>query len=243
MNAQAVRTQLGADFDYDLVWDAWDDMRAYGPMGRHTRRLVWTQVKKLAFRSVLDVGCGQGSPLEEIAKQRPEVELAGVDLSARAVEMARLRMPQGRFDVLDITTESLDRQFDLLVCTDVVEHIPDDRAAFRNMRKMTRRWCLVGTMQGHMRPWEARVGHVRNYAPGELAAKMEEAGFKIRHHIDWGFPFYSPLYRSILPFMPPTATQGKFGPGRRLISEAMYYLFLLNASRFGDYVFCLGEAV
>jgi SAM-dependent methyltransferase len=233
--------KLGAELDYDEGWGQWDDMKQYGPMSRHTRRLIWSLIGNLKFRSVLDVGCGQGSPLEEVARRRPGVELAGVDFSPRAVELARERMPNATFSVLDLTQGALDRKFDLIICTDVLEHIPDDRAALRNMRAMCNRWCLVSTIQGRMRDYELHMGHVRNYKRGEVRAKMEEAGFVVRRQIDWGFPLYSPLYREALRWFPPSATTGSFGPGRKLLSQALYYAFMLNASRLGDYVFCLGE--
>lgn len=235
------KNRLGADLDYDEGWDQWDDMKQYGPMSRHTRRLIWSLIGNLRFQSVLDVGCGQGSPLEEVARRRPGVELAGVDFSPRAVELARLRMPQATFSVLDLTKESLDKKFDLIICTDVLEHIPDDLAALRHMREMCGRWCLISTIQGRMRDYEVHVGHVRNYKRGELKAKIEASGFVVRRQIDWGFPFYSPLYRDILRFFPPSATTGQFGTSRKLLSNALYYTFMANASKFGDYVFCLAE--
>jgi SAM-dependent methyltransferase len=233
--------KLGAELDYDEGWDQWDDMKRYGPMSRHTRRLIWSFIGKLRYNSVLDVGCGQGSPLEEIAHRRPGVELAGVDFSPRAVELARLRMPNAIFSVLDLTKETLDKKYDLIICTDVLEHIPDDLAALRNMREMCGRWCLVSTIQGRMRDYELHMGHVRNYRRGELRAKIEDAGFVVRRQVDWGFPLYSPLYREVLRYFPPSATTGKFGFKRRAFSLALYYLFLLNASKLGDYVFCLAE--
>lgn len=239
MVANNVETEL---LDYDTVWDDWDDMKKYGPMSRHTRRLTWNFISKLKFRSVLDVGCGQGSPLEEIAVRRPGVELYGVDISQRAVELAAVRMPKAHFSVLDLTKEALPRKFDLIICNDVVEHIPDDRAALRNMRAMCNRWCLVSTIQGHMRNYDKDVGHVRNYRRGELRAKIEDAGFVVRRQIDWGFPLYSPLYREVLDFFPPSATQGKFGLKRKLFAHALYYTFMLNAPKFGDYVMILAEA-
>jgi trans-aconitate methyltransferase len=170
------------------------------------------------------------------------VELAGVDISERAVQLARQRLPRATFSVLDLTREHLNRTFDLIVCSDVVEHIEDHRSALRNMRAMTGRWCLVATLQGRMRSFEPEMGHVRNYRRGELASLMREAGFRIVRQAEWGFPLYSPLYRDLLERVPPGATTGQFGPGRIVLSRLLYYAFFLNTYRFGDYVFCLGAA-
>ncbi len=229
-----------ATFSYDTAWDTWDDMRRHGPMSRHTRRLIWKLIADLEFRSVLDVGCGQGSLLEELARRRPGVELAGVDISARAVELANRRLPDASFSVLDLTKGALDRRFDLVICSDVLEHIEDDRAALHNMRKMTGRWCLVATLQGRMREFERRrVGHVRNYRRGELREKMEEAGFVVQRQMNWEFPLYSPVYRDLLERTPPSATTGSFGLGRRVLSSLLFFAFYANTPWFGDYLFCL----
>ena len=93
-----------------------------------------------------------------------------------------------------------------------------------------------------MRDYEKHVGHVRNYRRGELRAKVEAAGFKVHRQLDWGFPLYSPFYREVLRFFPPSATTGKFDLKRRVLSSILYFLFMANASKFGDYVFVLAEA-
>ena len=232
----------GTNVDYDLAWSAWDDMKQFGPMSRHTRRLIWRMVAGLRFSSVLDVGCGQGSPLQDLARRRSDLELCGVDFSREAVELARRRMPDASFEVLDLTQAHLSRCFDLVVCTDVLEHIPDDRAALGHMRAMCGRWCLVASIQGQMRPSEVRVGHVRNYQRGELRSKMQEAGFEVVREIEWGWPLYSPFYRDLLEHLPAETTTGSYGVVRRTLAWGLYWLFMLNREDRGDYVFCLGRA-
>jgi SAM-dependent methyltransferase len=230
-----------ARFNYDVAWQRWDDMKRFGPTSRHTRRLILNLIANLEFASVLDVGCGQGSPLEALAESRPGIELAGIDISVQAVELAKHRLPGATFSALDLTKGSLDRKFDLIVCSDVLEHIEDDVAALANMRKMASRWCVISTLQGRMRKFEREVGHVRNYRRGELTSKIEAAGFVIRRQLNWGFPFFSPLYRDILDRVPQGATTGHFGLRRRLLSNALYAIFYANATWVGDYVICLAE--
>ena len=66
------------------------------------------------------------------------------------------------------------------------------------MAAMTRRYLFVSTIQGRMRPSEVAIGHVRNYSAIELRAKLERAGLEVLGLSGWGFPFYSPLYRSLV---------------------------------------------
>lgn len=230
-------------FDYDTGWDTkWDDMKKYGPMSRHVRRIIRKLIRPLTFRSVMDVGCGQGSLLLELMREFPDLEPNGTDISTAAVELARKKVPRGEFHVIDLVTDHVDRRFDLVICSEVVEHIEDDVSAMRNLHAMTGGHLLINTVQGRMRSFEAgEVGHVRNYARGELAGKLESVGFEVVRTVDWGFPFYSPLYRDFLEFTGSKGTTGEFGAGRRFAAAALYYLFHLNLPVWGDEIFILAR--
>ena len=225
---------------YEEGWHSkWDDMKTYGPFSRHLRRIIKEMIRPLEFTSVLDVGCGQGSFLQELQSEFPNIEPYGIDISSSAVEMARKRVAGGRFCVLDITDKFLDDKCDLVVCSEVLEHIPDDVSALHNLRKMACKYLLVSTPQGRMRQFERQVGHVRNYAPGELVNKIESSGFTVLSVVEWGFPFYSPLYRNFLDLTGSKGTTGEFGPFRKLIAKLIYVLFSLNSSKRGDEIFVL----
>lgn len=229
---------------YDEGWQSkWDDMKKHGPFSRHLRRIVKQIIRPLNFESVLDVGCGQGSLLQELQAEFPRIKPYGIDLSASAVELARRRVPAGRFRVMNITEKSFEEKYDLVICSEVLEHILDDITALQNLRRMTRRYLLISTPQGRMRRFEKQYGHVRNYAPGELVKKLEGEGFMILSVLEWGFPFYSPLYRDFLEATGSKGTTGEFGAMRKLVSHAIYCLFLLNSSRRGDEIFVLAQPV
>ncbi|MGE5215322.1 MAG: class I SAM-dependent methyltransferase [Nitrospirota bacterium] len=225
---------------YEEGWQfKWDDMKKYGPFSRHLRRIIKNMIRPLNFKSVLDVGCGQGSFLQELQSEFPNIKPYGIDISSSAVQLARSRLPGGRFWVMDITDDSLDQQCDLVVCSEVLEHIPDDIGALQNLRKVTGKYLLISTPQGRMRRFETQVGHVRNYASGELVSKVEAAGFAVLSVVEWGFPFYSPLYRNLLDLIGSKGTTGEFGSFRKLIAKLIYLLFSLNSSRRGDEIFVL----
>jgi trans-aconitate 2-methyltransferase len=101
-------------------------------MGRRVRfRHVARAVEGLAPRSVLDAGCGDGRFTAWLAAHFPAAEVTGIDSEADLVAGARSRHPGLDLHVGEIGTSALDgREFDLIVCTDVLEHIPDDAAAF-----------------------------------------------------------------------------------------------------------------
>lgn len=229
--------------EYDHKWDTkWDDMKKYGPFSRHIRRNIFQLINPLAFETVLDVGCGQGSLLVEIKSKFPHIKPFGTDISRSALDLAGQRVPDGRFWLLDAAEKQLDQKFDLVICSEVLEHIPDDLAALRNLAHMTGKYLVISTIQGRMRRFEAgEVGHVRNYAYGELVQKVEQSGLRVKKVVEWGFPFYSPLYRNSLELTGSKGTTGEFGPTRKLIANLLYYLFMLNSSKRGDEIFILAE--
>lgn len=230
-------------FDYDQRWEReWDDMKRYGPMSRHVRRIITEMIGRLSFESVLDVGCGQGSFLEELLLEFPKAKAHGCDVSATAVELARARIPIGQFWILDVEKDALDGKFDLVVCSDVLEHIPDDVSALRNLARMTGKNLIISTVQGRTRRFEIdQMGHVRSYGREELLHRLGEAGLISVRVVEWGFPFYSPLYRGFLELVKGKGTTGAFGPSRKLVASVLYYLFMLNSSKRGDEIFVLAE--
>ncbi len=135
----------------------------------------------------------------------------------------------------------MSQRFDLIFSSDVVEHVNDDQIMINNMFKICNKYCLIATVQGRMREFEKDIGHVRNYKLGELAEKMQRAGFEDVKVLEWGWPLYSPLYRNLLNFLPSSATSGKFSLSKKIISHLLYYLFLLNSSKKGDLVIVLGK--
>lgn len=229
--------------DYDRLWASkWGDMQRYGPVHRHERRLMLGMLRGLEIGSMLEAGCGQGVVLERLGAALGVKELWGVDASGGAVEEARRRVPGARFEVLDIEKSKLDRGFDLVVCSNVVEHLEEDVRALEHLRGMSRRWCLITTLQGRMRAFEAGLGHVRNYAPGELRAKCGKAGLEVVRELNWGFPFFSPVYRSLLDTAGiERASEGRYGLSRRAVCSLLHALFLLNSSSRGDVLMILAK--
>lgn len=218
-------------------------MRKFGPTARHTRRIVLEVIKDLAFDSVLDVGCGTGTLLEDVRDRHPHVALFGSDFSPLATEITARNLPGAETAVLDLVEGPLPRRFDLVLCTDVVEHIEDDQTAINSIAAMTGKYALISTLQGRMRPVEKNVGHVRNYAYGELQAKVEKAGLKVIRVVEWGFPLYSPLYRNLLNFLGGAGTEGEMGPFRKMVAVCLYHLFRLNMWTRGDVIYVLAQRV
>jgi cyclopropane fatty-acyl-phospholipid synthase-like methyltransferase len=92
-------------------------------------------LKEIPFKSLIDVGCGDGRFCSEAAKRFPGRHICGVDISERAVSLACALNPGVEFfagDIIDPAFKNLKEirgGFDLAVSVEVLEHIKPAEAS------------------------------------------------------------------------------------------------------------------
>jgi SAM-dependent methyltransferase len=153
---------------------------------RGRRRILRTQLDRLpptAGRALLDVGCGSGRTLDELAGYGIAT---GVDLSEDAIRCARER---GHANVLRAAAEKLpftDATFDVVTCLDVLEHTFDDRPALRELRRVTRPGGqLILTVPAYPALWsrhDERNLHRRRYTVAALRDAATAGGWDVVRH-------------------------------------------------------------
>lgn len=145
---------------------------------------------------VLDVGCGNGFTCGEFAKLGCRV--VGVDMSHSGIALARKTFPNCRFETISASVDFLatlgEAPFDLIISTEVVEHLYDPRAyvrsCFKALRPGGRFVCttpyhgyfknvaltVAGKWDFHMNPlWDC--GHIKFWSRATLTRLLTEAGF------------------------------------------------------------------
>jgi 2-polyprenyl-3-methyl-5-hydroxy-6-metoxy-1,4-benzoquinol methylase len=126
----------------------------YGSVNPVVRRLMARFVRdaaelleRAAPASLLDVGCGEGVLTARWAAQLDPAPVVGVDLddpSLRGLWAQRTGRANLRFEAM--SAESLqfgDGAFELVAATEVLEHLPDPRAALEQMARVASHWLLV----------------------------------------------------------------------------------------------------
>jgi SAM-dependent methyltransferase len=94
-------------------------------------QLVLEQINSYSFDSLIDVGCGDGRFLRELATEYPSVDTLGIDYSERSIAMARGMNPDLNYKVINLISEDINKKFDIATCIEVLEHIsPDDISTF-----------------------------------------------------------------------------------------------------------------
>ena len=140
---------------YDWV-DVTDNLR--GPEAffhKNRERVVKQLVRRFAVKGapILDAGCGTGLNLRHLPPGS-----VGLDINPRNVALLTRRLPQHR--IVEGNVEAMpfpDESFGTVVCTEVLEHVPDAAAALREIRRVLRKGgVLVGSVPALSAIWRLR---------------------------------------------------------------------------------------
>lgn len=218
----------------------WNDFFIHNPASRKRREILAALVESLAFDSVLDVGCGDGS-LAVYLKEKFKKRVSGLEYDS---DRPRLADAMDAYYNMNIAEARPDAVFDLVIATEVLEHIPDDDAALANIRAVCGKHLAITVPAGPIRRTDAHMGHMRHYTLDELSHKVEAAGFRVRRVFAWGYPFHT-LYKWAQDRMPGAMIEG-FGSGNygflaKALCSLLYVLFAFNLYSSGCQLFLLAE--
>ena len=153
---------------------------------------------------VLDLGCGGGRHAFEVLRRGADVvafdmdqsELDSVAAMFVAMDKAGEVPPEASGETVQGTALEMpfeDGSFDRVIAAEVLEHIPDDMAAMREIFRVLKpggtaaitvpsflpeRICWALDEDYHTAPG----GHIRIYTLAELSAKLKSTGFRIGPH-------------------------------------------------------------
>jgi ubiquinone/menaquinone biosynthesis C-methylase UbiE len=144
---------------------------------------------------VIDVGCGDGRHLRAASERG--CQAVGVDYSvAQLRETRRAISATGSPRAVDVVAADAAHlpfrgtTFDAAICTETLEHLPDDAAAAREIARVLADGApLLGAVPSHLTErvfWalsrgyrDTPGGHVRIYTPGQLITTLRDAGLRI----------------------------------------------------------------
>jgi SAM-dependent methyltransferase len=162
------------DRDYELQTHGAEDRHWWYRGRRKVLDGILAGLGLPANARILDAGCGSGRNMVELAHFGT---VTGVELSQTSVALARAR------DVGEVIAGSAlempfaDDSFDLAVTLDVIEHLEDDLAALRELR---RGGALLVTVPAYQWLWSGHDEinhHHRRYTRRSLQRVAQQAGW------------------------------------------------------------------
>jgi ubiquinone/menaquinone biosynthesis C-methylase UbiE len=172
---------------YDWV-DVADNLRGLEAFFHRNRaRVVRRMVARYAnpAAAILDAGCGTGLNLRHLPAGS-----TGIDINPRNVAVLRRRLPD--HTIVEGDVEALpfaDGSFGTILCTEVIEHIPDPSAALAEYRRVLQPGgVLIGSVPARSAVWKLRFlsstcphsePFHNEYLPHEVRAMLE--GWDVEH--------------------------------------------------------------
>lgn len=147
--------------------------------------------------SILDIGCSSGMLLNELAGIGfNKDKLYGIDISPDAVQQSKENGVQNSF-LMDAGSIDLNRKFDILIASDCLEHLENDKEALGNWRKILNRdGQLIVFVPAFMALWnehDVANMHYRRYTRKALKKKLIESGFEVNDSSYWNFFLFPPI--------------------------------------------------
>jgi SAM-dependent methyltransferase len=156
------------------------------------RKLIQLIPEDFVVTNILEVGCAFGVLLNMLADRIHITKRTGIDISGKNIETAKRLYPDCNFilgtldDYVNVSANRMqNREHDLVVLSDIVEHIPDDLDFMKRVSETTSyvllnlplEKCFINRNRqyGEKDP----SGHLRSYNKDQAIRLIQMAGFEI----------------------------------------------------------------
>lgn len=167
------------DRDYELQTHQAEDRHWWYRGRRKVLDGVIEDLRLPARAEILDAGCGSGRNMIDLARHGT---VTGVELSRTSVELARERASGEVIEGSVLEMPFTVGRFDLAASLDVIEHLEDDLAALRELRRVVKPGgTLLVTVPAYQWLWSGHDvvnHHYRRYTRRSLQRVGEQAGWQ-----------------------------------------------------------------
>lgn len=158
-------------------------------------------IKDLELNSILDVGCGEGFTLNKLSNEGIGKNLEGVDFLQTAIDLGKkahpkLTLKQGNIYDLEYKNDS----FDLVMATEVLEHLDDPRKGLKELIRVSKKYILLSVpnepffiganfLRGkNLKRWGNDIEHIQHWNSIGFKKFVKKEGLRIvssRYPFPW----------------------------------------------------------
>jgi 2-polyprenyl-3-methyl-5-hydroxy-6-metoxy-1,4-benzoquinol methylase len=150
-------------------------------LGNFFKNLV-NLTKAKTVDSILDVGCGEGFTLNRLKENGIGKKLEGIEYLQAAIDLGKKTYPD-----IKITKGNIyelpykDNEFDLVLCTEVLEHLEEPEKALKELVRVSRKYLVISVPN---EPFFMLAQLIRGRNWSRLGNDIEH----INHWTMFGFP-------------------------------------------------------
>lgn len=101
---------------------------------------------KPTYKTLIDIGCGDGVYTNEIKKQFPNLQVTGFDPASKAVENANKKFPEINFKTINLLDDNIPvptQKYDVGIIRGVLHHLTDQQKAIENAFRFTDNLIII----------------------------------------------------------------------------------------------------
>lgn len=180
--------------DYRDYWASLTISHGSHPANRFRYELIAGELQRLSIepQRILDCGCGDGSLLRVISGSLRCGEMHGIDVADNVpLHRQNIAVQFHQHDLGKPVPAEMREQYDLVLCSEVIEHVSNDEIVIENLARLVRPggWIVLSTQSGNIYKTEQFLGHLRHYKREDLAARLERKGVRIERSYLCGWPW------------------------------------------------------
>jgi SAM-dependent methyltransferase len=177
-----------ADYDH-RAFDSPIWLQRYWQRTRHRITLDYLRTARPgAGCSVLDIGCGSSRIIQDLP------HAVGMDILLPKLRFLRTRGHRHLAQASAFALPFPDETFDAVICSEVIEHVPDTPPLFEEMTRVLRPggtlvlgtpdygrrlWWILEWLYGKILPGAYAHEHITHFSQASLAARLRALGYTI----------------------------------------------------------------
>lgn len=228
------KKEKSSQFYDSLRKHEWKNSADFGPSTRTRYRIIKRILKKNNIHhaaSILDTGCGSGNQMT-VLQEAGYTNINGSDFSDEAISLSKKRGFSCTFQANLVHAQDFGSQtYDVVICSEVLEHIEDDERAIDTLFDLLNPdGLLIISVPFLLKHWSKHdefSGHVRRYEPGELENKISQH-FSSVTSFAWGNFLFAIYYYLLKRSEPKQIMSTNKIRIKKYLSKFLYILFFLD---------------
>lgn len=183
--------------DYNNFWDEQVLSHSFHPSVRLRNKFIMDSLFILDFNDIIDIWCWDGELIKKLKNIFPEKKYTWIDISDKIIEKNKSIYNDVDFLVWDVWNSDFslkeDLKYDVVVCSEVIEHIPDWKTVIKNLAFLTKNnwYCILTTQSGKRYGSDINIWHLKHFDLIELENEFAIYWFEIVKSYKKWWPFYN----------------------------------------------------